>query len=947
MEFRVLGPLEVRADGVALPLGTRKQQIALAVLILNAGRVVRVVDLVDELWPQAPPASAVANARSYAARLRRLFESVEPGRDRLRREPGGYLLRLEPAELDLSVFAAHAAAGRDESRRGEPSLAVARFAAALACWRGRMLAGLGDGPILGPRRAAAEDERLAVTEDLAEARLASDQPGEAVALMREHVRAQPLRERGHLLLMRALYAVGDVAGALSAYAECRAALKEQLGIEPGPPLQDLHRSMLDRDVAVEPPTRPAAASPAAARPVPRQLPLDVYGFTGRGTELARLDAILSAGRDHPTAVVISALAGTAGVGKTATAVHWAHHVREEFPDGQLYINLRGFDPSGSPVQVAEAVRGFLDAFDVQPARIPADVPAQVALYRSLLANRRVLIVLDNARDAEQVRPLLPGSPGCLAVVTSRNQLAGLVATEGAHPITLDLLTATEARALLTRRLGADRLAAEPDAVDEIINRCARLPLALTIAAARAATRPGDPLSTIAAELRQAGGGLDVLTDDDPTSDVRAVFSWSYHTLSAASARLFRLLGLHPGPDITVPAAASLAGAPDGQVRRQLTELTRAHLTVEHRAGRYTLHDLLRAYAAELTQTIDGEAERHAALRRILDHYLHTSYAADRLLEPHVRHQIIVAAARPGVKPEALADHDAALAWFAAEHQVLLAAIAGASGTVHDVHTWQLARTLRNFLIRRGLWQDMATTARAALDAAQRLGDRAARAFAHYSLAHAYGLLGRKADADVHVRRSLALYEELGDHAGQGHAYFARAWIAGLRDRPSEALDHLSLALSMFRAVGDQVSLGRALGGVGWYHSELGDHQRALAHCEQALTLQREIGDHYGESDTWHGIGCIHHHLRNYAEAVACHERAIDLARSLGDPNDQATYLDHLGDNHLGAGDVDAARTAWREALAILSELGHPDAGTVRAKLAELGPASRLSGRRAP
>jgi hypothetical protein len=415
---------------------------------------------------------------------------------------------------------------------------------------------------------------------------------------------------------------------LSAYQRAKRRLADELGVDPGADLKHLELTILRGD---ERQVTSPGAGPRLTDPRPAQLPADLPSFTSRGDELAALDAILARTTDPPTAAVIS-LSGTAGVGKTALALHWAHRVADRFPDGQLYVDLRGFDPTGSAMSPDEAIRGFLDAVGVTARCIPASLDARAGRYRSLLAGRRMLVVLDNARDTDQVCPLLPGAPGCLVLVTSRNQLTSLVAKEGAHPVTLDLLAPDEALQLLTRRLGPARVAGELDAAEDIIASCARLPLALSIVAARAASHPTFRLADLAADLRSRHNGLDAFDGGEPVTDARALFSWSYHALSDPAARLFRLLGLHPGPDIGNLAAASLAGIPVARARSLLAQLTRAHLVTERAPGRYAFHDLLRTYAAELARAVDGDAERRAARQRMFDHYLHTSHAAGRLLD---------------------------------------------------------------------------------------------------------------------------------------------------------------------------------------------------------------------------------------------------------------------------------------------------------------------------
>jgi tetratricopeptide (TPR) repeat protein len=668
--------------------------------------------------------------------------------------------------------------------------------------------------------------------------------------------------------------------------------------------------------------------------IPAQLPSDVATFTGRAQHLADLDKLLPghgpAGdtRDRTTAVVISAIDGTAGVGKTALAVHWAHQVRDRFPDGQLYVNLRGFDPSGQILDPAVTVRGFLDAFEIPTQRIPADPDAQAALYRSLLVDKRMLIVLDNARDSAQVRPLLPGAPGCLVVVTSRNQLTSLIAATGAHPLTLDLLTHQEARDLLTHRLGPDRLAAEPGAIDEIITRCARLPLALTLVAARAALRPHTTLPVLAEQLRDSQQRWHTLAGDDPHTDLQAVFSWSYRSLSTPAARLFLLLGLHPGPDIGTPAAASLTALPTDEVRPLLAELTQANLLTEPIPGRHTLHDLLRAYATHLTHTEDSEGQRHAATHRLLDHYLHTAYAANRLLQP-TRDPITLTPPQPGVTPERPVDYQQAVDWFTAEYPVLLAVVDHAEITGFDTHTWQLVWTLTTFLHRRGHWQDQAATSRTALTAATRLADPTAQTRAYRGLAYAYTRLGRLDDAHTQLSHALDLATRA-DQTEQAHTHQTLALLWTRRGDPTQGLDHARQSLDLFEAAGNQAGQADALNSVGWLHALLGDQEQALTYCQQALTLHQDLGYRGGQATTWDSLGYAHHHLGHHTEAVTCYHNAIDIYRDLGNRWEEADTLTRLGDSHHGA-----AYHAYQRALIILDDIDHPDADTVRTKLTAL------------
>jgi tetratricopeptide (TPR) repeat protein len=674
--------------------------------------------------------------------------------------------------------------------------------------------------------------------------------------------------------------------------------------------------------------------------VPRQVPVAARHFAGRAgalTVLAGLAAEAGGADGAGRAMVISVIEGTAGIGKTALAVHFAHQVAGDFPDGQLYVNLRGFDPAGPPMTPGEAIRIFLDALGVRAAQLPASLEAQSGLYRSLLAGRRMLVLLDNARDAGQVRPLLPASPGCFVLVTSRSQLTGLAAAEGAMPLALDLLTGDEAHELLAARLGGDRLGADPAAAQELIGLCARLPLALAIAAARASTQPALPLAALAAELRDAGGRLDALDVGDAAASVRAVFSWSYQQLDAAAARMFRLLGLHPGPGIGAPAAASLAGLPPRQARAVLAELTRAHLLAEPAPGRFAFHDLLRAYAAERAQADEDDAERHAAIHRMLDHYLHTAHPAALLIHPTSR-KITPPPLQPGVEPQCLADIGQAQAWFEAERQALMGVAAQALEAAFYTHAWQIAWALGRFLDLLGHWDDWIAAEQIVLAATERLGDRAAQAFAHWQFGYARARLGDHGDAHAHLEQALSIYTELGDRAGAADAHTALGVTLEEQGRDADALGHTRQALELFTAAGDRAGQALALNGIGWLHIKLGDHRQALTSCGQALELFQELGYPRLEADIWDSLGYAHHHLGDHAESAACYQRALALYREIGDRFALAGTLDHFGDTRHAAGRPDEAGAAWEEALAILDDLHHPDAGQVRTKLASLGAA---------
>jgi DNA-binding SARP family transcriptional activator/tetratricopeptide (TPR) repeat protein len=925
---RLLGPVDVMVDGGPRPVPGSRRKAVLATLALHGGEVVSTGQLVDVVWGNAASPKAVSTLQSHVSFLR----SVLGSKAAIVARPPGYLLDLGDGGTDVWLAERLLREGRQAA---DPVQGVRDLRAALALWRGRPLADVAGSAWLEEQAERLDLLRLQVRRALSQARLAAGEHEQLVPDLEQMAADCPLDEQVHAELMLALYRSGRQADALAVYRRLRHVLDEQVGISPSQMLRDLETAILRQDRALDAPA-PAAVLPQVARgiPVPAQLPPAVSGFAGRGAELASLDAVIPqrAGAEPapPAAVIISAVSGTAGVGKTALAVHWAHRVAAEFPDGQLYVNLRGFDPGGQAMDPGEAVRGFLDAFGVPVARIPQGLAAQAGLYRSLLAGKRVLVVLDNAKDAEQVRPLLPGTPGCLAIVTSRNYLTGLVAAEGARPLALDLLTVAEAGDLLARRLVEGRVAGEPGAVEEIIERCARLPLALAIAAARAAARPGLPLAVVASELREAARALDPFDGDDLATDVRAVFSWSYRVLSAEAARLFRLLGLQPGPDIAVAAAASLAGVPAERTRVLLAELSRAQLLAEHSPGRYAFHDLLRAYANELARTYDSDDTRTTALRRVLDHYLHTAHRAAMLIEPYyaphtldrLQSQVIVGF---------LVTDDDALRWFMAEQAPLLAAVHCAAEAGYGTLTWELAWALSSFLLRRGRWSDHAAVQQAGLDAARRTGDIAGQAHCLFRLGRGCISSGRNLDAAPLLRQALRLFETVGDPFGQAYVHGDLGMLAGRQQQPADSLRHQVRALDLYRAA-DHPGQAIMLNDIGYTHAVLGNYQRALTYCEQALTAIGELGARNWENSVWDSLGYIHHKLGNHQQAIACYQRSIDLSRELADRYNEAATLDNLGDAQHSAGDDAAARQAWTEALNIFDEIGHPDGERVRAKL---------------
>ncbi|MFE0764813.1 ATP-binding protein [Streptomyces smyrnaeus] len=668
--------------------------------------------------------------------------------------------------------------------------------------------------------------------------------------------------------------------------------------------------------------------------VPRELPAAPPTFIGRQAELASLSNALEANVQEGSPVVISAIGGTGGIGKTWLALHWAHQHIDRFPDGQLFVNLRGFDPSDQPVAPHEAVRGFLDALIADQKEIPAEPSSQLALFRSLVAQRRMLIVLDNARDSDQVAPLIPGSPTCTVLVTSRDQMAGLSATHGAHMLPVNTLSEAEARTLLSRRLGEERLAAEPAAVTELIAWCAGLPLALSIVASHARLEPRTPLADFAAELRDASTRLEALDAGTPTTRLETVLSWSYQALTTEQAAVFRLVGLAPGSDLSLHAAASLMGLPVARVRRVLRSLVGASLVEQPGSDRYRMHDLVRLYAAQRAHADHPQDECTAALQRMAEFCARTAHDADVLIAPH-HAPIELGEQSSGCQPQPLADAAAAWEWFSVERANLMAVLHMAAEREWHARVWQLAWTLTTFQLRQGHLHDNLIAWRAGADASKYLNDPPTRTRSHRHLGRACAQLGRHEEALSHLEEGLAGAVADGDSLGQAHTHRAIAKAMEEQGNNEQALGHAQQALELYDELGVQFSGSHALNEVGWYTAKLGRFDQARQHCTEALTRCCTNNDRSGEARTLVSLGYIDHHTGEPRTAADYFRRAITLYTELGDTTAEAEALDHLG--HALAGyDTDNARRAWQQAFDLYaSQHRGPDAQRIQARIAEL------------
>ncbi|MDP9794982.1 DNA-binding SARP family transcriptional activator [Catenuloplanes nepalensis] len=902
--FEVLGPVRGLRDGAGLDLGSPQQRVLLAVLLAAAGEPVATSVISDVLWSGEPPQAAAATVQQYVSRLRRVAGPIA-------RTAAGYRLDVDS---DLRRYRTFLNRARELAAAGRAEAAVDAYAAGLGLWTAPAGTGLPAHPVF----AELNREHATVLAEAADAALDAGRGAVLAPVLDRASGWHPYDEGLQARLLRTLAAAGRTTDALDHYRAARERLVGDLGVEPGPLLRDAHR-----DVTAPSFTRPA------------QLPAPPATFTGRTAELARLDAIAG-----PRPLVL--VGGLGGVGKTSLALHWAHRAASRFPDGQLYVDLRGFAPSGVPLAPAEALHGFLEALGVPRANQPSTLDSLAALYRSVLSGRRVLVLLDNARDDDQVRPLLPGTAGCAVLVTSRSYLGGLSVDEDARSVGLDVFRDADALGYLRSRLGAARVDAEPRAASEIIRVCGGLPLALAICAAWAERSPAYTLATVASELRRRDG-LDAFSAVNVGRDVRTVFSWSYRRLGADAAELFRRLGRHPGPDVALATAISAAGRTSSETLGLLVELTDAQLLSEPRPGRYTAHDLVRAYAAELSPSASG----NDPLTRILDHYLHSVIAGARLTNPY-RRQLDPGTPADGVVPFTPADVPDAVAWFDAEWENLRAAVDAADRARLDEYVWLLCWGMNGFLLDHlGRWDEAIPFARIALAAARRRGDVWWRGYLHNVLGNCYHRAG---DHDA-AHREWSLTADVGREAGDpiriaiglggmGTTLTERdAWPDGDSiERAAGYADEMRVLLAeidrygppgRFRHARDLIGFTYRLTALRVLH-RTGDVEAAVAERAGGIAVHESIENWLQVQNGWQQIGRMREHAGDLDGAVAAYEKALSLGR-----NDEwitVELLARLAGCHGRLGHEGAAAHCRAQALARLDGVYHPAADRLRALL---------------
>ncbi len=920
MEFRILGSLEAFADGVLVAVPSGRQRAVLAALLLRANRVISADRLTEVLWGSAPPPTARVAVQNYVKRLRDALGDSDRTQIITRRP--GYLIELDDDELDLTCFESALESARAAARECSWETAAEQTRAALELWRGEPLADVESEVLAASELPRLTEMHLQAVETRIEAAIHLGHGGDFVGELRQLVAANPLREHLHALLMSALHASDRQAEALSVYQEARAVLVAELGAEPGLELRELQQRVLAGEPGFGRQSARAngAARTAPDRVVPRELPAVVPHFVGRGPEIASLTSLLAAGSQQP-AVVISAIGGTAGVGKTALAVALAHQVADRFPDGQLYVNLRGFDPD-EPLPTGEALASFLRALGVPGKDVPENTDERARRYRSLVAGRRMLVLLDNARDADHVRPLLPGTAGCAAIVTSRDALAGLVAREGAHRVELDLLPLPDAVKLLEALVG-NRVIKEPGPAAALAARCSRLPLALRVAAELAATRPTDTLSDLVAELQDLRGRLAVLDGGrDQRTDVRAVLSWSYEQLTPPVARAFRLIGVQPGADLDAHAAAALLAEEVADSRHAITQLCRAHLLQTTAPGRYGMHDLLRGFARDLSAELDGTDEQRAALTRLFGYYQSLAAAAMNVLFPAAAQLRPRASSEAALTP-AIRDEAEAKAWLDREGANLVAVAVYCAGQGWLRHASDLAATIFGYLIAGSHLSEALTISSHTLQAARQSDDLAAEAVSLHRLGTIAVESGRFRDAADHYEAALNGYRRYGDRLGEARILHNLGLTEHLLHNHTSALGYFRASIAIYRDTGSRLGGAHALCCLSSVETDLGSYDEASEHLQRAVQVFREAGDQIGEACAVMRIGDLCLRRGQLAEAAGLLEQAVAVYRSSGQAaGGMANALTLLSDVSLHRGEYQQAISYLRQALAGCRQAGY-------------------------
>jgi DNA-binding SARP family transcriptional activator/tetratricopeptide (TPR) repeat protein len=903
----VLGRFGVRLGGRPIDLPPGRQRVVLATLAMSAGRAVSVDRLTDIAWGEDLPENARRSLQTHLTRLRQAL-----GSDAITTEPAGYGLRTVPDNVDALRFL------RLVERAGnEPDVERELLVEALRLWRGDAFEDLDSDRLREVEGRRLSEQWLTAVERRIDLDLADRRARDVIPELRELTARFPLREPLWVRLLVALAQTGRQAEALEQYEQVRTRIADELGVDPGTELQRIHADLLGG--ATTTPTTEPTTPAAPTFVVPRQLPADIARFVGRAALLDRLDEILGDGAD-PQAAAIVAVHGTGGVGKTSLVVHWAHRVAERFPDGQLYLNLRGYGP-GEPMAVSAALDTLLRGLGVQEEQLPTGSEAAEHLLRSMFADRRMLVILDNAREADQVRPLLPGTGHSRVVITSRSQLRGLVAREGAARVGLDQFDPAESVDLLEGVRDERGIAGDESTLVELARLCGHLPLALAVAAERASRQPDLDLGELVAELREEQERLDALDVGEESANLRAVFAWSYRALDPQVASMFRLLGLHPGSDLSLRGAAALAGITTSLVRRLLDRLVDSNLVQQRRPGRYELHDLLHAYAAELAES-DPVDDRNAALERLLDWYLHSAANAWHVLWANISPPKTIGPPVEAVSPVAFDSRAQALGWFESERASLIAAVRVAADRGQHATVNDLSEALWHYLTHRRALDDLLTMLRATADSARRSDDLPGLAKATLRLGTVSLHRADHGAAQAHYERARELYELAGDPVGHGQALSNLGTLAMEMGRFQESADYCERAIEWLTTVPREHAKG--LNNLAVAYLFLGRHHDAYETARRAVDIGRDSSLEVSEATSLDTLGQALLALGHAQEAVEHLRRSRRLLSDVGARWEEGAILTNLGRALSRSGDDEAARAVWTEALAILDELGAPD-----------------------